>query len=426
MSITSLTAMAALRHLVWFASFGGSLVLATAPAATPGATAPATTQGPDSVIERTFTARPGGLLTFDLGGGGGITVRGWDDDRVRVRAVLAGTNWRDVEVQIERESNGVRVDTRFNRSRYIHSLSIHFEVMVPRRYDVRVWSSGGAVILSGIEGRFTGTTAGGELNVERLTGNVRLSTGGGEIDVRNSDLSGTVSTGGGTVRISNVRGGLRGSSGSGPVIYGESDDGSRGSTTDISGVAINAGGSRIAVGGDTEYRSLTGVLNITKAGGDINLDGAPNGASVRTGGGSVTIGRSAGRVEASTGVGDVTVGPAAGSVIAGTGAGEVRIIVDRARGEEQVIEALSGYGRIVVELPADFDGRLDLESAYTRSNEDKARIRSDWDLERDPLTDWEVRYGMPRRTLRARAMLGRGNGRVAVRTLNGEIEIRRR
>ena len=364
----------------------------------PVATAPATTQGRDSVIERTFAASPGGLLTFDLGAGGGITVRGWDDDRVRVRAVLAGANWRDLEVRIERESNGVRVAARFNPGRHNYYTSHHFEVMVPRRYDVQVSSSGGEVILSGIEGRFTGSTAGGELNFERLTGSVRLSTGGGKIDVRDADLSGTVSTGGGTVRISNVRGGLRGSSGSGPVIYGESADG----------------------------RSLTGVLNLTKAGGDINLDGAPHGASVRTGGGNVTIGPSAGRVEASTGVGDVTVGPVAGSVIAGTGVGQVRIIVDRGRGEEQMIEAFSGYGRIVVELPADFDGRLDLESAYTRSNEDKARIRSDWDLERDPLTDWEVRYGMPRRTLRARAVLGRGNGRVAVRALNGEIEIRRR
>jgi hypothetical protein len=115
----------------------------------------------------------------------------------------------------------------------------------------------------------------------------------------------------------------------------------------------------------------------------------------------------------------------AGSVTAVTGAGEVRIIVDRAR-EPQVIEASSGSGRVIIELPADFDGRLELETAYTRTHENRARINSDWDLERDPLTGWENRYGTPRRTLRARAVLGRGTGRVVVRTVNGEIEIRRR
>ena len=385
-----------------------------------------TTQGSDSVIERSFPANPGGLLTLDLDAGGGVTVRGWDDDRVRVRALLGGINWRDVEVEIQRENNGVSVRSRFFRWGRNQSTSNHFEIMVPRRYDVRISSSGGGLIMSGIEGRFTGNTGGGEFDFEKLTGSARLSTGGGEISVRDSDLSGSVSTGGGLVRLSNIRGGLRGSSGSGPVIYGESSDRSSRSTTDISGVTINAGGSRITVGGDKESRSVSGILNITKAGGDIDLDGAPNGAIVSTGGGYVRIGPSSGRVEANTGGGNVTVGPVAGSVIAGTGAGDVRIIVDRDRGDEQIIEANSGSGRVVIELPSDFDGRLDLETAYTRTHEDKARIRSDWDLDRDPLTDWEIKYGTPRRTLRARAVLGRGTGRVVVRTVNGEIEIRRR
>ncbi len=340
---------------------------------------PALAQRSDSVIERTFNVTPGGLLTLDLKAGGGVTVRGWDEDRVRVRALLRGLNWRDLDVRIERESNGVRVDARFAGHRDNYFTSHHFEIMVPRRYDVRLTSSGGALTLTGLEGRLTGTT------------------GGGDILVRDSDLSGSVSTGGGTVRISNVRGGLRGSSGSGPVIYGEPTD-----------------------------SSTTGTLHITKDGGDVHLEAAPNGAVVTTGGGNVSIGRSSGRVEAGTGVGNVTVGPVAGSVRAGTGAGDVRIIVDRGRGDDQVIEAISGFGRVIVELPSDFDGRLDLEAAYTRSREDSARITSDWHLDRDPLTDWEIRYGMPRRILRARAVLGSGNARVTVRALNGEIEIRRR
>ncbi len=381
-----------------------------------------TVQNPDSVIERTLDASPGGLLTLDLDAGGSVTVRGWDDDRVRVRAGLGGINWRDIDVAIERESRGgVRVDARFVRQRRNQSSDNHFEITVPRRYDVRISSAGGSLTMTGIEGRFTGHTGGGNLSLERMTGTARLTTGGGEIDVRNSDLAGTVTTGGGMVRLSNVKGGLRGSSGSGPVVYGTSGDRSDRSTTDIGSVRVDE--SRIIVGRDTDYRS--GTLNIEKAGGDIDLDAAPNGARVNTGGGDVRVGRSAGTVEASTGGGDVTVGPVAGSVVAGTGAGTVRIIVDRAR-EPQIIEATSGSGRIIIELPADFDGRLELETAYTRTHEDRARITSDWDLERDPLTDWEDRYGTPRRFLRARTVLGRGTGRVVVRTVNGDIEIRRR
>jgi hypothetical protein len=280
-----------------------------------------------------------------------------------------------------------------------------------------------------LEGRFTGHSGGGEFTIERVKGRASLTTGGGEIRVRDSDLSGSVQTGGGTILISRVSGGLRGSSGSGPVIYGDEitdrRDGRRSATTDLSSVEVNAGGSRITVGKDTDYRA--GSLNIEKAGGDINLDAAPNGARVRTGGGRVTVGRSDGDVVASTGGGDVSVGPATGSVRAGTGAGEVRIVVDRLRSTDQVIEATSGNGRIIIELPSDFAGRLDLETAYTRTHEETARIRSDWDLDREPLSDWDYSKGTPRRYLRASAEIGRGgNARVIVRTVNGAIEIVRR
>jgi len=388
---------------------------------------PAVTVTPsqDSTFERSFNVTAGGTLVLDLDAGGGVTVTGWDEPRVSVKALLSGRDWRDVEVNVERESDGVRVSALFAQRARNQSTSNHFEIRVPRRYDVRISSAGGSFSLKGLEGRFTGNTGGGELVLDRLTGSARLTTGGGEISVTDSDLSGSVGTGGGTVRISNVRGGLRGSSGSGPVIYGDSIYGSRrGSTTDLSSVNVSRDGAKITVGGTTVYAG--GTLNIEKAGGDVDLNAAPNGARVHTGGGTVTIGRAGGDVVASTGGGDVSVGPASGSVRAGTGAGEVHIVVDRGRGSDQLIEASSGKGRIIIELPSDFSGRLDLETAHTRTHEETARIRSDWELEREPLTDWDDRYGTPRRFLRATAVIGRGNGRVVVRTVNGEIEIRRR
>ena len=393
--------------------------IAPEPAASP-------TQWRDSTFERSFSATAGGSLVLDLNTGGSVTVTAWDEPRVSVRVRLAGPDWRDVEVDIERESDGVRIGSRFSRRSGSHSTSNEFDIRVPRRYDVRLASSGGSLTLSGLEGRFTGHTGGGDFVFERLTGSARLTTGGGTINVSDSDLSGSVQTGGGMVRISNVRGGLRGSSGSGPVIYGESVDGSRRSTTDISSVNVGRDGAKITVGETTIYAG--GILTIEKAGGEIDLDAAPNGARANTGGGNVTIGRAGGDVDASTGGGDVRIGPASGSVRAGTGAGEVHIVVDRGPVRDRVIEATSGSGRVIIELPADFSGRLDLETAHTRTHEATARIRSDWELEREPLTDWINRYGTPRRFLRATAVIGRGNGggRVVVRTVNGEIEIRRR
>ena len=377
-------------------------------------------QGQQSSKEDVVTASAGEELNLDLDTGGDVIVRGWDEPRVRVRTRLAGTNWQDVEVRVERQTNGVRVTSRYPFNRNNWSSDNRFEINVPRRFDVRISSAGGSLTLMDIEGRFTGHTGGGDFVLERLTGSSSLTTGGGEIHVTDSDLSGRVQTGGGTVLLSNVRGGLRGSSGSGPVIYGDSTVSSGGSTSSLSAVGVND--SRISVG--REYRG--GTLNINKAGGNVDLEAAPNGARVQTGGGRVTVGRAGGDVRATTGGGDVTVGPASGSVSAGTGAGEVRVIVDGSPAADQVIEAWSGSGRIIIELPADFDGRLELETAHTRTHEGTARITSDFELNREPLTDWEDRYGSPRRYLRASAVLGRANRRVIVRTVNGEIVIKRR
>ena len=372
--------------------------------------------------EKDVPASPGGLLQLDLKPGGDVIIRGWDENRVVVRTRLAGEDWRDVEVKVERQSNGVLVESRYTGGRNTHSSRNEFEIRVPRRYDVRISSSGGTLTMVDVQGSFSGHTGGGGFVLERLTGSASLSTGGGEIRVADSDLSGRVRTGGGLVMLSRVSGGLRGSSGSGPVIQGESDV-RDGATADLSSVDVSRDGASIRIGSGTSYRA--GTLSIEKAGGSIDLEAAPNGARVRTGGGDVRVGRSSGDVRASTGGGDVTVGPASGSVRAGTGAGEVHVVVDRSTAD-QVIEASSGQGRVIIELPRDWQGRLDLETAHTRTHEETARIRSDWEVDEEPLTDWDDREGTPRRYLRATARIGRGDARVIVRTVNGEIEIRRR
>jgi beta-lactamase regulating signal transducer with metallopeptidase domain/DUF4097 and DUF4098 domain-containing protein YvlB len=379
-------------------------------------------QGQPQSQEHSLTAAPGEELVLDLKPGGDVTVRGWDQNRVVIRSRLGGPDWRDVEVSAEREAGGVRVRSRFLVHRENQSTDSDFEIQVPRRFDVRINSGGGSLTLIDLEGRFSGTTGGGEIVLERLSGSASLSTGGGNIRVSDSNLSGRVGTGGGMVRLSRVSGGLRGSSGSGPVIYGEgaSASSSESRTANITSVEVHD--DKISVGKD--YSG--GRLNIQKAGGDVNLDAAPNGVRIHTGGGEVTVGQSARLVEVNTGGGDIRIGPASGSVQATTGAGEVRIIVDDSRDATQVIEVWSGFGKVIVELPANYSGRLDLETAHTRTHEATARIRSDFPLNEEPLTDWESRAGTPRRYLRATGTIGSGDGRVKVRTVNGEIEIRKR
>ncbi len=354
----------------------------------------------DSVFEREVEAAPGDELLLDLESGGEVTLRAWDEPRVKVVAHLAGRNWPDTRVSLERSGGRVRLHAWQEVERRGSSTSHRFEIMVPRRFDIRFKSAGGGVTILGLEGNFTGETGGGGYVLARVRGEAELSTGGGDIRVSDSELRGQVSTGGGVVRLSRVRGGLHASSGSGPVMYTE---GREGETGDLD----------------------TGRLHIEKAGGDVILEAAPAGAEIHTGGGRVRVGASAGLVSASTGGGDIVIGPASGSVSASTGAGNVQVTIEGDDGSEHSVEISSGTGSAVLLLPPGFSGRFDLETAYTENFGRRTRIESDWELVKEESTRWDDRNGTPRKYVRAFGEAGHGGGLIKVRIVNGDITVRR-
>src|ERR1051326_3546791 len=95
------------------------------------------------------------------------------------------------------------------------------------------------------------------------------------------------------VTISRVRGPLSATSGSGPVIYTEGSGGRGGREGGAGG-----GGRGTGSTGDKEthieqgerHEPREGRLHVTKAGGDIVVDRAPDGAVLETGGGEIRLG----------------------------------------------------------------------------------------------------------------------------------------
>ena len=168
-----------------------------------------------------------------------------------------------------------------------------------------------------------------------------------------------------------------------------------------------------------------GALHIEKAGGAILLESAPQGGSLKTGGGRIEVGESAGLLEVSTGGGNIKIGPHAGSLRAGTGAGTVEVIITDGDGNERSVQIESGSGSAVITLPAEFSGRFELETAYTNRFGRRTRIESDWGLEQDETTEWDDRFGSPRKYVRARGQAGNGAGLIRVHIVNGDITIRK-
>jgi hypothetical protein len=395
----------------------------------------------DTTFQLAVPVRSAGTLTLNLKTGGRVTITGWDRSEVAVRATLAGRDWRETVVSLEPSGAGARLESVYIIGGSDQSSSHAFEISVPRKFNVQISSAGGSLSITGVDGDFIGETGGGDIRLRKATGEARLQTGGGDIDVSESHLRGSVSTGGGIVKIQGDSRYLKGDSGSGPVIY-------TGGVTSISGDGLNT----VKVGKDgysystdarhdanSDGKSVfttstddgfgkagsfgAGGIRMESAGGAISLPSAPAGARVTTGGGPIRIGPSAGEVYASTGGGQIDIGPASGSVAANTGAGNVTIEIIGAGSHS--VDATSGLGEVVLVLPPGLDATLDLETAYTDNFGHKTRIVSDLPLQSTETATWDSRQGTPRRYVRARQTVGRGGGVIRVRTVNGNVVLKR-
>ena len=413
----------------------------------------------DSAVSGSVKVESGGTLVLDLKTGAGVTVRGTNDNRVRVDGILSGRDWRSTSFTINGNERDAFVTLDYLRHLRNTSSSHHLNITVPRRFNVRIESAGGEISIRDVEGSFTGGTGGGEITIRNARGSARLTTGGGEVTVEDSNLSGSVTTGGGSVLIQNVTGGLSGSSGTGDVLYGGLNARERGSPLGKGvGSAVGRGGDRDVccgetvtiqpgvsgsvkgsvkggvagtVAGDVTFSETTvngtrvssdGRYYISKSGGDVNITSADNGAIIHTGGGSITIGKTNGDLVATTGGGDVSVSSADGAVEITTGAGDVEINITETG---HPVKINSGNGRITLVLPRNMSADLDLETAYTQRN-GPTRIRGDWNLATTETTNWDRRQGTPRRYVRSAQAIGGGGPRITVKTVNGDIVLKRR
>ena len=415
----------------------------------------------DTTFQLSVPGRSGGTLSLDLKTGGKIILSGWDRQEVFVRASLSGRDWRATKVTLEPTAGGARLTSEFTASGSSQSSSHVFEIKVPRNYNATISSAGGSVSIADIDGTFKGQTGGGEINIQRANGDVDIQTGGGDVRVSDSRVDGNVSTGGGIVRIEGVTGNIIGESGSGPVIQSKSSSTSVRHENGTTLVAIGTGDGEVHVGagsgkgsgkstgtvssgGSSTYISTGGGISTTTrwpdeggsrtgfamsgirmsmAGGPISLAAAPDGARVTTGGGRIRIGPSGGEVYAMTGGGDIDIGPATGSVEAHTGAGDVRIELQGAGAHS--VDVTSGKGEVVLVVPRDLNAILQLETAYTDNLGHRTRIISDLPLHTTETTNWDNSEGTPRRYVRARQTVGRGGEVIRVRTVNGDVIIKR-
>jgi DUF4097 and DUF4098 domain-containing protein YvlB len=271
-------------------------------------------------------------------------------------------------------------------------------VFVPEKCNLELETMGGDMTVDNVEGTIEGRTMGGELDLSNLKGKVELTTMGGDIRLENSELDGELKTMGGEVRFQDVTGEVKGSTMGGDVTYrGGKKEGGKGKE-----------------------------LTISTMGGEIAVDYAPGGANVSTMGGDIDIRYAGVFVKAKTMGGDITVTQLDGGIKASTMGGDIEVnMTGDVKQGNRTVDLSSKGGDITLTLPEDLSIEFNIKLTYTKREERRYEIHSDFPVKIEESEDWDYSQGSARKYITGTGKIGDGKNRVRLETTNGDITIRK-
>lgn len=135
------------------------------------------------------TLAPRNDLTVRAEPNGGVTIVGWDENRIRVRAMIQARAPTQAEAQ--RILSEVRVETANGVIRASgpemadrRSWTVSYEISAPRRMDLDLQTVNGGLRVTGIEGSLNLNTTNGGIDLEEVGGSIRALTTNGGISAR--------------------------------------------------------------------------------------------------------------------------------------------------------------------------------------------------------------------------------------------------
>jgi DUF4097 and DUF4098 domain-containing protein YvlB len=348
------------------------------------------TQG--ETVVREFDAGAGERLTIDLETGGAVRIQGGG------RGVRVEATYRDaIHVEMERTSDGVMITSAYESRQNRNRGGVDLEIEVPDRFDLRIETLGGEIVVDGVDGEMDGETMGGELILSNLRGTVNISTMGGEITLRDSEVDGKVSTMGGDVKVENVRGNVQATTMGGEVIY-----------VDVQPGAVSS--------------SDCNPVRITTMGGDIKAPDAQCGADLEPMGGSISIGSVREYLQAETMGGNIVVDELDGWARASTMGGNITVTMTGSGGKRDVTLSSMG-GMITLMVPEELSMDVDITLAYTKKSRKSYEIESDFPLQIRTTDDWEYKDGSPRKYIYGTGKINDGEHRIKIETVNGDVRL---
>lgn len=132
-------------------------------------------------IREQTLALSGGPIAVDGKPNGGVSVKGWDQNQVLVRARVqtAAPTAAEAEAlgrQIRVETSGAKIFASGPENRRDYNWNVSYEVFVPRRADLSLETTNGGIAIADVNGRIDFNAMNGGVVLKRVGGTVRGST----------------------------------------------------------------------------------------------------------------------------------------------------------------------------------------------------------------------------------------------------------
>ena len=149
------------------------------------------------LIKEQKIAATGGTITVDGRMNGGVSVKGWDQGEIFVRAKIQTQANTDAEAealagQIRIATSGANIYSEGPETKNRQGWSVSFEVFVPNNSNVALKAHNGGINVSDVRGQIEFKTLNGGVTLRRLAGAVKGETtnGGVTIDLAGSSWEG--------------------------------------------------------------------------------------------------------------------------------------------------------------------------------------------------------------------------------------------
>jgi len=135
-------------------------------------------------IREQTLALSGGAIAIDGKQNGGVSVKGWDQNQllIRARVQTGAPTAAEAEAlgrQIRIETSGAKIFASGPESRKDYNWNVSYEVFVPRRADLSIETTNGGIAIADVNGRIDFTALNGGVVLKRVGGAVRGSTTNG-------------------------------------------------------------------------------------------------------------------------------------------------------------------------------------------------------------------------------------------------------